>query len=118
MGKIDDEYDAAKAQYPLAPKNIPGELAIRIGGVVVPILGIVNSVRDYYSERAMTERLEALVEAVNSKTNATSMKIESPHFAESIRLAIEETWRTTDTAKEARFSSILGNAIVESDDVD
>jgi hypothetical protein len=46
MDKIDDPFDAAKSQYPEPVENRPGELALRIGGIVVPIIGIVNSVRD------------------------------------------------------------------------
>lgn len=114
MGKINDEYDAAKSQYPEAPTNIPGELALRIGGVVLPIVGIVNVVRDYYSQVAVAERLGALVDAVNSKVNAVDAKIEGPEFAEAVRIAIEETWRTTDADKVKRFGAILGNSAASS----
>jgi len=86
-------------------------LAIRIGGIVVPIIGIVNSVRDYFTQAAVNERLTVLVEAVNAKTNAISEKIETPQLAEAIRLAIEETWRTTDIDKVKRFGSIIGNTV-------
>ena len=111
MGKIDDPFDAAKSQYPEPVENRPGELALRIGGVVVPIIGIVNSVRDYFTQAAVNERLTVLVEAVNAKTNAISEKIETPQLAEAIRSAIEETWRTTDIDKVKGFGSIIGNAV-------
>jgi hypothetical protein len=113
MGKIDDPYDAAKSEYPDAPENIPGELALRIGGAIIPIVGLVNAVRDHYSQARVAERLNVLVDAVNSKTNATNEKIESPQFAEGIRLAIEETWRTTDIEKVKRFGAILGNSAAQ-----
>jgi len=110
MNKIDDPYEAARSQYPEEPANIPGELSLRIGGVIFPIVGIVNAVRDYYSQAAVAERLGVLVDVVNSKTNTTDAKVESPQFAEAIRLAIEETWRTTDIEKVKRFGAILGNS--------
>jgi hypothetical protein len=118
MGKIDDPYDAAISQHQEAPENIAGELALRIGGAVIPIIGFVNSIRDHYTQAAVNVRLRVLVDAVNSKTNATNAKIESPQFAEGIRLAIEETWRTTDLEKVKRFGAILGNSAVASDDSD
>jgi hypothetical protein len=110
MSKMEDIYEAAKSQYPETPVNIPGQLALRIGGVVFPIVGIVNAVRDYYSQAAVAERLSVLVDAVNSKTNATNAKIADREFAEAIRLAIEETWRTTDAEKVKRLGAILGNS--------
>jgi len=118
MRKIDDEYDAAKSQYPEVPANIPAELAIRIGGVVLPIVGIVNVVRDYYSQAAVAERLGVLVDAVNSKVNAVEAKIEGPEFAEAVRIAIEEAWRTTDADKVKRFGAILGNSAASSTNPD
>lgn len=113
MGKIDDPYDEIRSQFPEAPDNVPGELALRIAGVVFPVVGIVNVVRDYYSTKSVTERLEALIEVVNSKTNATEANTNSPKFAESVRLAIEETWRTTDREKVKRFGAILGNSLAQ-----
>jgi hypothetical protein len=65
------------------------------------------------------ERLHVLLEAVNSKVNATdgrvdsiNEKLQSGQFAESIRLAIEETWRATDETRVRRFGAILGNSLV------
>jgi hypothetical protein len=118
MGRIDDPYDAAKSQCPEVPENIPGELALHIGGAIIPIVGLVNAVRDHYSQAKVAERLRILVDAVNSKTNATDAKVESPQFAEAIRLAIEETWRTTDMKKVKRFGAILGNSAVPNDNPD
>jgi len=118
MGKIDDQFDAAKSQYPEPPDNVVGELALRIGGAVIPLIGLVNSVRDYYSQKAVQQRLNALTEAVNDKVNATNSDVDaikamldSGQFAEGIRLAIEETWRTTDAEKVKRFGAILGNLL-------
>jgi len=118
MGKIDDPYDAAKGQYPETPGNTLGELAIRIGGTVIPIIGLVNSVRTYFSQGAVAERLTVLVDAVNSKTDRLGAQIGSPQFAESIRLAIEESWRTTDIEKVKRFGAILGNSAAAGDNLE
>jgi hypothetical protein len=125
VGKFDDPFDAAKSQYPEPPDNVPGEVALRIGGAVIPLIGLVNSVRDYYSQRAIQQRLNALTEAVNDKVNTTNSdvdaikaKLESGQFAEGIRLAIEETWRTTDAEKVNRFGAILGNLLAASDNLD
>jgi hypothetical protein len=118
MGKINDPFDAAKSQYPEPPDNVVGELALRIGGAVIPLIGLANSVRNYYSQKAVQQRLNALTEAVNDKVNATNSDVDaikamldSGQFAEGIRLAIEETWRTTDADKVKRFGAILGNSL-------
>jgi hypothetical protein len=86
--------------------------------MVFPIVSFVNAIRDQYSQAKINERIDVLVEAVNSKTNATDAKVESPQFAEAIRLAIEETWRTTDMKKVKRFGAILGNSAVPNDNPD
>jgi hypothetical protein len=122
MDKIDDPFAAAKDQYPESPDNTVGELALRIGGNLFPVIGILNSVRDCYSERAVRERINALLEAVNDKINAiaadvdrTNARLASGAYAEPIRLAMEESWRTTDTEKVKRFGAILGNSIASDD---
>lgn len=123
MGRIDDPFDAAKSQYPELPENTVGELALRIGASVVPLAGIVSSVREYYSQRAINERLGILVDAVNSKANATDAKVdainlnlESGRWAEGIARAIDESIRTTDAEKVKRFGAILGNSLGSSED--
>ena len=117
MGKIDDPYGAAKSQYPEQPENVPGELALQIAGLVFPLVGIVNQVRNSYSQAEVNKRLAVLVDAVNRKVNATNVQIDSPKFVESVRLAVEETWRTTDHEKVKRFGAILGGEFAQSDDL-
>jgi hypothetical protein len=109
--KIEDPYEAAKSQYPETPENVPGELALNIAGKVIPVIGIFNAVRDYYSRAAVTERMHVLIDAVNSKVNAVDTKFESPELAESLRIAMEETWRTTDVEKVKRFGLIVGGSL-------
>lgn len=115
MDKIDDPYAAAKSQYPEPLENLPGELSLCIAGQVIPIFGIVNAIRNYYSWAAVNERLSALIDAVNSKTNALEARVDSPASAEAVRLAVEETWRTTDVERVKRYGAILGNSIADKD---
>jgi hypothetical protein len=110
LDKIDDLCDATKGQYPDPQENHAGELALRIG-VAVPLLAaITSSVREYYSQRAVNERLSVLGEAVNIKANGIDAKVdaiksnlESGRFAQSVALAIDETIRTTNSKKVMRL---------------
>lgn len=111
--RIDDVYEATKSQYPEPDRNIPGELALDIAGQLVPVIGIVNAIREQYSRQALERRFRAMTDAVNSKVDAVSARVDSPAVAEAVRVAIEETWRTTDINKVKRFGVILGGSIAE-----
>ncbi len=132
MGKITDPYEALKSQYAEEPENVLGELALRVAGEVIPLIGVVNAIRDHFSQAAVAKRLRTLVEAVNSKIQrvekgvegneeqiaAIRSKVESPQFRAAVRLAIEETWRTEEAEKIKRFAAILGNSVAPNDELD
>lgn len=117
MGKIDDIYDAAASQYPEPGGSLPADLALDVGAAVIPIAGILKGVLDSFSRVAVEKRLRMLIEALNSKVNSINAKIESPKFAEAVRLAMEETCKTTDAKTVKRFAAVLGNS-AEADDLD
>lgn len=126
--RIDDPFDAAKAAYPKEEDAVPTTVTLHIGSCV-PILGpvveAVKQARMYFSSKAMNERLDALIEAVNDKveyltgrvdqnTKAIAeiqLRINSDEFATALREASLQTLLATEQTKIRRFAAVLGGSL-------
>jgi hypothetical protein len=128
LRRIDDPFDAAKTAYPKNEENVPANVALRVGSCVPllgPVVGVVNEARAYFSAKATNERLDALIEAVNEKTEYLTARvedhtkaiddiqsrIESPEFATAFREASVQTLFATEQTKVRYFGAILGSSI-------
>jgi hypothetical protein len=128
LPRIDDAFDAAKAARPKKPENIPGDLALRVAShmpLLGSLVGVVNETRQYFSSKATNERLEILIEAVNSKVEDLKeevndhtqkiadikSRIDSAAFAAAFREASVQTLFATEEVKIERFGALLGNAV-------
>src|SRR5579863_4917310 len=128
LGRIDDPFDAAKAAHPKKEENVPTDVALRIGSRVPllgPVVGAVNEARAYFSAKATNERLDALIEAVNEKTEYLTgrvegntraiadiqSRIESHEFTAAFREASVQTLFATEQIKIRRFGAILGGSL-------
>jgi len=121
LGRIDDPFDAAGAAYPKGESAPAVGVALRIAGCVPELgflAGVVNEVRNYLSNKAINERLEALIAAVNEKADQNSKaiadvqsRIDSPQFTSAFREACVQTIFTSEHQKIRRFGQILGGSV-------
>ena len=132
LRRIDDSFDAARAAYPKNDESIPADVVLRIGAripLIGPLVGVVNEAREYFSKKATNERLEALIEAVNDKTEYLTgrvgentkaiadiqARIGSSEFTAAFREASVQTLLATEQTKIRRFGAILGGAVAAKD---
>ncbi len=70
MDRIDDEYDAANKAFPERPEDTTLELGLRVAAPLFPFVGVFKELREYFSQKAINQRFEALHNATNRKIDA------------------------------------------------
>jgi hypothetical protein len=121
MPGIDDPIEAVKRQYRDQPDPIL-DLILDVAGKVDFFAGVVSAIRKHFSKQAASERLAALLSAMEctirrqeARVQQVSAKLESPEFVEALCTAVIQTLRTSDVEKIQRFASVLGNFAISSD---
>ena len=121
MDQIDDPLDAAFSQNREEPENVAGELAIRVAGRLFLPLGVVNTLREHFSQRNREKRvwevlsaLKAELERLSDKSKnhqdkiaALEGRVTSSMYTEAIIVAAEEAVRAASDAKLRRIASVL-----------
>lgn len=125
-------FDAANVAHPKNEESIPTNVALRIAAkvpLVGPSAGVVNEAREYFSRKATNERLEALIGAINEKTEYLNesvegntkavadiqSRIESAEFAAAFREACIQTQFANGREKVRRFGAVLGASMTAED---
>jgi hypothetical protein len=129
MPGIDDPYDQAKKQYEeTSDANL--KLILKLVGKFEPITGVISILQEHFSKDAFKAKINTLLELLDGdlrslrkrvdkydeKFDAISRKIESPEFAETLLVAINETVRTTNQNKVKRFALILGYTLTSDEE--
>jgi hypothetical protein len=127
LQRIDDSFDAADTAHPRNEAIVPAEVGFRAAAHLLGPLGaVVNDVRDYFSQRARDDRLEALITALREmierltsqvEGNAKAIseiqsRLESPQFTAAFREACIQTAFTSEPERASRFGIILGNSLI------
>lgn len=123
---IDDELDALKNQYPEATRNLGLELSLGVLTVVPGMVGItatvLNILRNHFSTKAMAERAQLLLDALERKVRALEGRIsdvenrlKSPEFAEAYVAVANIAIFTANPEKIRDFGSILGYEAASND---
>jgi hypothetical protein len=119
MPGIDDPIDAVKKQYP-EESSSPLGLILDVASNFDIFVGVVNTIRNQFSKDTAIERVKALLTVFESTirrlerdVQRISLRLESPEFVETLVVAVNESIRTSDVRKIARFGSILGYSVAE-----
>jgi len=123
MAGIDDPIEAAERQIRLTEATIPDkaiDLVTEAAGLLPngAGIGIVNAIRKFFSRESAIENLNYLLRTTiqvvrkhEKNFGELNERINSPAFVETVAVAANETVRTTDRRKIARFGAILGGQL-------
>lgn len=131
LRRIDDPFDAADIAYS-KEESVPTDIALRFAAhvpLIGSLAGVISEARQYFSHKATNERLEALINAVNEKTENLServagntkaitdikSRVESAEFAASFREACIQTLLASEREKVRRFGAVLGASVTAED---
>lgn len=122
--RIDDEFDAAKAAYPKKQEDVPARITLKVASLIpllAPVAGVVSEARAYFSGRAMAERVNALIDAVNEKVNnlvgrvnridEIQARIQSGEFGSAFREASVQAHFSTEPVKMTYYAAVLGGSL-------
>ena len=128
VARIDDEFDAAKAAYPEKQEDVPANITLKVASLIPllsPVAGVVSEARAYFSGKAMGERANALIEAVNEKADHLAgrvqrsekaiediqARIQSREFGSAFREASVQALLSTEPTKITDYAAVLGGSL-------
>lgn len=115
MSKIDSPIDQIVTTHTESPSNHIAEILMFVASSIIPGVGFVNALKQFFKNEAVKERIESLLKEImnvvknlGADIDEIEQRMESQAFIETLVYAIERTIRINNKEKIKRFASVLG----------